>query len=538
MNQSRIYKSAGEHRRDEGPPPVLNDVIARSEGTTPSEKYLAQLADKAFLNLWSYPNVFNDKKSSPNGNGKELCDLLIVCGNDVIIFSDKTIAWPNGDNINLSWSRWYKRAIQESVTQIRGAERWIRQHPDRVYLDAKCTKKLPIKLPEPDKINVHGIVVALGSGDACRSHFNGGSGSLLIRPDIKGSEHINDDILSPFYIGDVSPEGSFIHVFDDTTLELILTELDTISDFTQYLSKKAKFFRSGRLLAATGEEEVLAWYLTHINQTGEHDFTQHDGGPLKDNSYLTFSEGLYAEMLSNPQYHLKKEADSYSYVWDKLIESFTKNMLAGTTSTRGGEKFVLSNHEQGVRYMALQDRTARRGLGNGVLDALRRGQIINRFTRAFINQTSSKDKETGFFIMTFKVPNRDIGYDRYRALRANMLETYALNLLQRYDHLKRIIGISCEPPGHDGSSEDLIFVEPSENFWTAELIKDLGERKIVYDIGNSSNITEVRQQYNEYPEVPTVVTPVTKIQKLSTPLTKGLNRAARRKMARQLTKRK
>jgi hypothetical protein len=52
------------------------EVVVRSEGSTPSERYLAKLCDHSFLNLWSYPNVFIDKRKGGKGDGKELCDLL------------------------------------------------------------------------------------------------------------------------------------------------------------------------------------------------------------------------------------------------------------------------------------------------------------------------------------------------------------------------------------------------------------------------------------------------------------------------------
>src|SRR5436189_5983286 len=97
-------------------------VIARGAGLTPSEKYLASLADKAFLNLWSYPNLFIDRKQGGKGDGKELCDLLVVCGDDILIFSDKTVAWPTVDEFQIAWSRWYRAAIEQSVATIRGAE--------------------------------------------------------------------------------------------------------------------------------------------------------------------------------------------------------------------------------------------------------------------------------------------------------------------------------------------------------------------------------------------------------------------------------
>jgi hypothetical protein len=69
---------------------TLTQAIYRSKGSTASERLLADLGEQAFLNLWSYPNLFYDKKQGGMGDGKELCDMLVVCGDDVIIFSDKS----------------------------------------------------------------------------------------------------------------------------------------------------------------------------------------------------------------------------------------------------------------------------------------------------------------------------------------------------------------------------------------------------------------------------------------------------------------
>lgn len=63
-----------------------------TKGATASERYLGSLARKAFLSLWSHPNVYTDEnKKAGKGVGTELCDLLVVFGNDVLIFSDKHI---------------------------------------------------------------------------------------------------------------------------------------------------------------------------------------------------------------------------------------------------------------------------------------------------------------------------------------------------------------------------------------------------------------------------------------------------------------
>jgi hypothetical protein len=69
-------------RIDDGP---ARASIMRGAGVTGSERFLAQLAEHSFLNLWSYPNVVIDKKLGGVGDGKEMCDLLVVCGDDVLI---------------------------------------------------------------------------------------------------------------------------------------------------------------------------------------------------------------------------------------------------------------------------------------------------------------------------------------------------------------------------------------------------------------------------------------------------------------------
>jgi hypothetical protein len=54
--------------------------ISKSLGVTTTEQLLADLCDRSFLKLWSYPNPFKDDR-------KELCDLLAVFENHVSFFS-------------------------------------------------------------------------------------------------------------------------------------------------------------------------------------------------------------------------------------------------------------------------------------------------------------------------------------------------------------------------------------------------------------------------------------------------------------------
>ena len=95
--------------------------------------------------------------------------------------------WRTG-NLDVDWSRWYRNAIDKSAKQLWGAERHIRAHPARIFIDPKCGIRLPIPLPHPDKMRIHRVVVAHGAAQRCREAL-GGSGSLMIVPGIIGDDH-------------------------------------------------------------------------------------------------------------------------------------------------------------------------------------------------------------------------------------------------------------------------------------------------------------------------------------------------------------
>lgn len=474
--------------------------------------------DRSFLNLWSYPNVFIDKKADRTGDGKELCDLLVVCGDHVLIFSDKTIAWPAGET-ELAWKRWYKRAIHKSVAQIRGAERWIAQFPERIFVDRACTQRLPIPLPPPDRRKVQGIVVALGAGEACRAHFGEGSGSLMIIPRIKGDDHVSGGGVLPFCIGDVDPDGPFVHVIDDASLDVVMGELDTVTDFTNYLNKKEALIRSGRLISAAGEEDLVSQFMTQVNAEGEHDFIKPDGTPWREKDGISYGSGLYEELLTNPQYLAKKQADSDSYVWDRLIETFTNHIMAGTSIVPEGLDFNFSEHELAARHMALVNRFNRRIYGQNIIEVLRKGQEVPRFMRAFL--PADRRSDTGFFFMTLEIPDFELpgGYEQYRAVRRDQLLTYAFSILEQMPQFTRVIGIGTESPAKGrGASEDLVYVETPE--WNDELRRDVAERREKYDIGRNEIRRAARR--HEFPAVP----PRTRAEQ---PMSHGLNRHERRR---------
>lgn len=491
-----IASSEGESSEQLRPP------IVRSTGFTTTERYLAQLADKTFLNLWSYPSPYREQQLRGAGDGKELCDLLVVCDPHVVIFSEKAITWSSAA-VDVAWPRWLKRAVFEASKQLKGAERWISEFPDRIFLDKDCTQRFPLSFPPAERRRIHRIVIARGAGAACRKHFGGGSGTFLIKPLLSGKAHLqpSNSTYGPFTIGDIDPSGDFVHVFDEVSLEVVMREMDTITDFTDYLDKRANLIRSGRLVIASGEEDLLAYYAIRLNEEGEHDFTPPDGKTWADVDGIVI-DGGFRELISNPRYIAKKQADRQSYVWDALIEAFTGPLMDGTSLVPTGQEFSLAKSEQAVRFMAHENRFYRRNLGAAVRGAFEIGRNKDIFFRMMPGRPIDGVNETMFFIATIKyLPHMqsDGGYQRYREFRAFYLQLYAQAILMKNPEIRRIIGIGMEPPGQgEGASEDNILAFQSD--WTDEERSEVdGHCKA---LGIMQNLKPRPYQFDEFPQAP------------------------------------
>lgn len=242
------------------------EAASETAAKTASERYLARLARKAFLSLWSYPNVYTDEgRAKGKGDGKELCDLLVVFGHHVLIFSDKACAFPDHPDIKVAWGRWYKSAVDKSVKQLVGAEKFLRAHPDRLFLDKTCSAPFPIPLPDPASARIHRIAVTRGSNAAAHEYWDKqSSGSLMIDTSVEGlAAHLD----VPFTIGWPSSKERFIHVLDEMTLDVLLEELDTLPDLIAYLEAKERFLTAAPFVSVAGEEQLVGPDLTDASIT-------------------------------------------------------------------------------------------------------------------------------------------------------------------------------------------------------------------------------------------------------------------------------
>jgi hypothetical protein len=254
-------------------------VIAKSEGVTPTEKLLAELCDQSFLKLWCYPNPYRD-------DGKELCDLIVVFENDVLIFFDRENRRFDADpvDINLAWKRWHKEVIEKQTATAHGAERYIRSGR-AIYLDSKKTQKFPIPV-DLANVRFHKILVAHGVREACKnSSPDNVMGSLAISYEPKGSTSIGQ----PFFV-EIDRENP-IHVLDTENLAIALNELDTIFDFIAYLDAKTDAIHRHQWLMYCGEEDLIAHYFLNFDDARN----RHMIGTFDDVDSVHIGEGEWAD---------------------------------------------------------------------------------------------------------------------------------------------------------------------------------------------------------------------------------------------------
>jgi hypothetical protein len=232
------------------------------KGFTKEEVFLNKLGENSFLKFWSWPNLFRNQGGN-KGDGKEICDLTIVFGDDILLFSDKKIDFNKNKDTHIAWARWARRAIGDSVKQIKGARRWIIEHPSRVFLDSKCLHKIPINLPSKENVRFHNIVVCHGIEDILAS-FNNES-SFIFDNSIEGNQHWDKDNCTPFHIGKIL-EGDFVHVFNESTIELVLKEFDTTKDFILYLKTREELINSGNSIKISSESDMIQLYYENYKE--------------------------------------------------------------------------------------------------------------------------------------------------------------------------------------------------------------------------------------------------------------------------------
>jgi hypothetical protein len=445
---------------DEVVEPGLNEWawLRTAAGKTSSESKLLQMVRGSILSLWSIPGPHIDEGLARNGGGKELCDLLVIFGDDVLLFSDKECAFPEDENAKVAWARWYRRAIEKSAKQLVGASSALRRHTTRLFIDAACKKPLPLLLPKRDRMRIHLVAVAHGSVQAAERYWEayggapGSTGSLVLNTKLIGGTHQ----LEPFQIGWPSGKDCFIHVLDSLTLALLLKELDTVADFTDYLAKKEALLKaSGCEFLIPGEEDLLTAYLMNVDEGRVHQFPRFEPA-----THVVMREGSWVDYKASPLYRMRAEANALSHLWDDLIEYQASHLIHGSAENplAENEKPDARKGEHLLRVMASENRLSRRSLGA----TLREGRSVSSDRKRWLRTIVAPDKRRLYcFVFLPYFPDQQ-PYEEYRNYRQYLLYLYCEGALLRFPNAREIIGIAPEPYDSERVSVDFMLGEVQE----------------------------------------------------------------------------
>jgi hypothetical protein len=409
---------------------------------------LAEFCDRTFLRLWSYPNPFK-------ADGHELCDLLAIFGNHIFIFFDRNKVLPHDSDKDLEvlWNRWKARAIDAQTATAHGAERYIRGG-GQIYLDGKRKAPFPLRIEHKSAV-IHKIIVAHGAKEACeRTSAANIYGSLAIT-----YANLEDLAPRPFHV--LIDRNNPVHVFDSHNLPIILTELDTVSDFTDYLTAKVHAISKYAMLGYCGEEDLLGHYLANYDSVKkQHVIGTNDPGITG----IMIGEGEWQDFTKTELYKNTKRVDQVSYFWDELIQRTCQNALDGTL---GGNANLLQG-QSAIFEMVKEPRFVRRALSEKIRKVVVEfPDLPGELTRQITLLPSSVDDVAYVF---FQLRARDQLRDSpdYLDKRRTMLEIACGAAKNKFPTLKKVIGIGMDAPkfAENTNSEDFILMPCEE--WPRE----------------------------------------------------------------------
>ncbi len=373
-------------------------------GQTPSERLVTRLCQQSFLKLWTHPN--------PKGkHGKELCDCLVVCGSHIVVISVKDSKY-RATVDETGWKRWAKTAIEKSASQITGAERWLRgvdlinRHDGRV-----------VSLPEKTARRYHRVAVALG-----------GRGQV------------------PLQWGDFG--RGFVHVCDEYSIESLFATLDTITDFVEFLDASETLVRSGTHLVFEGGgiEDLIALYLLNGRSF------EFESSGQKEPDMLMVSDDLWPGLTASEDFKKMKTEFKKSYVWDRLIDHFSDDLLSGGMLDMHNKE--ISDNEMALVTMALEPRRNRLVISEAFLEFLQKPELK-------LASRVVQGREGHAFVFT-------VGSSNDREFRARDLALRCMVVRGRLPRTHTVVGIATDRPrvSSRGYSSDIVYLNMPD--WTEE----------------------------------------------------------------------
>ena len=365
-------------------------------------------------------------------------------GSDLVLFSDKDIKFNLNIDLNVAWRRWARKSIQESIDQLLGARKWLIDHRGEVYLDPQCEERFPF-LDSAEQYRFHLVAVTKNTHEAAAKHFGmDSSGSFML---FSFDEPLEGD--SPFAVHD-NRGKPYVHVFDEVTLQTVLTELDTAPDFIKYLRDKEDAIRNGRMRVISGEEQLLGCYMMLGGPLIERPFRQLEDAAPEEIQILQMGEGEWGDYINSGTRERLRQVNAASYFWDELIKRFAEAILTGVAPNPTDA--TVNMHELAVRMLASETRHYRVILAREYKAKLASTSGQLRTSRSFRSSVNP------CYCLTLVILSRQPGEDgdEYRERRQAVLHMYGLVSKLRMPDVTTFTLIGTEPGDSELRSEDVL----------------------------------------------------------------------------------
>jgi len=254
-----------------------------------TEKLIGTIAETVVLRDFV---VRNPKFKKPNGNGeeKELTDILIPFGEDVISIQAKSKVINTASPADVVEKR-IQKIIDHAVGQLANTRKMVDVGEVLFYE------------------NTHGIKVPLDSPNVKTIH-----GLVLVNIYDQDDAHVR--IENSF----VYRHNMGVHILDVADFYAISSEIDTIPDLIDYLSARTKLFIDSKISPGTNELDLLATYKTQPEIITK---------VLEDkHGHIVILPGAWDEYQSISGEAIKKrnELNRASYLIDMTINEMSKSI--------------------------------------------------------------------------------------------------------------------------------------------------------------------------------------------------------------------
>lgn len=440
----------------------------KSGGGASPQKVLPRLFENTFLR-------FSGRAAPRRADGEPLCDLLAALGGRVLVFCEtdgEAFRAAGKETRAAAWKRWRNEILAPELARLREAEAYVKSGAD-VLAGRRGEKSFSPGAAAG--VSVHKIAVVPDLRRFSERFPRGRARRIASRYGYP----VGNSPAGQFRAG--LPKKEMPHVIDAPALEILLRELDTFTDFADYLAEKETAAREMESIEYRGEENLLADYLLgyeeefgkclisppEVRAANERlaeasleglsppERPETSSGESLRGWYLVLEGNEWEEFFGSEPYARGKRLDGESRMWDEFILAARRNFEEGTVIPAVCPERV----SDPVEAMAEEPRASRIGLVRAIRETAA-GIARDREAATAVFFPGGRERGKCCVVLWLECPDRVDPSTDYRLIRREALEHCCAAAREQYPGLEKAVGAALEMPGREkGVPDDFILFD-------------------------------------------------------------------------------